>query len=72
MLVTGATAYAARGQETEPMGIMTLAFLGFFAVVIVMQLIPGIVLFFSMVYGLFSANRKVALPATGEEQESAN
>jgi hypothetical protein len=72
-LAVGVTsAYAANGSESEGMGLMTMLFLGFLAVIIVFQSIPAVLLFFSMLRGLFNlTSRKKALPATGSDQSQA-
>lgn len=70
-LAVGVTsAYAANGSESEGMGLMTMLFLGFLAVIIVFQSIPAVLLFFSMLRGLFNlSSRKKPLPATGSDQD---
>lgn len=68
-LAVGVTsAYAANGNESEGMGFLTMLFLGFLGAIIVFQSIPAMVLFFSMVRGLFNlASRKKPLPASGSD-----
>lgn len=46
-------ALAANGIEPEGNGLLVILFLGFGALIIVFQLIPGLMLFGSMVKGLF-------------------
>lgn len=59
MLVWGASvAYAAPGSEGESVGWLGYMFAGFFAVVIVTQLVPAAILFFGMLKGIFSAREK--------------
>lgn len=51
------TALASTANNPEEMGFLTLLFIGFFALIIVMQLIPGIGLLVSMLSGIFSAGK---------------
>jgi len=61
MLVYGASvAYAAPGSEGEGVSLLGYLFLGFFATIIVSQLVPACILFFGMVKGVFSAPKDVA------------
>lgn len=59
-LVAGSAsaAYAAVGSQSEGAGILTYFFIGFFALIIVSQLVPALILFFSMVKGVFSRPEK--------------
>ena len=60
------TAYAAAGAESTGPGFLTIAFLGFLAVIIAIQFIPGLILFFGMLRGIFSATeKKKVAPALG-------
>jgi hypothetical protein len=45
-------AYAAVGTHNEGAGILTYFFIGFFALIIVSQLVPAMILFFGLVKGL--------------------
>ncbi len=54
---------AAGGPETAGSGLLTVVFMVFGALIIVGQLIPGLVLFYSMVKGLYG---KVAKKAAAE------
>ena len=68
MLITmmaGSTsaAYAATSVQGEGMGILAYAFIGFFALIIVSQLVPATILFIGMVRGLFSAREKKSVQA---------
>lgn len=56
-------AYAATGVQGESMGILTYAFIGFFALIIVSQLVPAAILFIGMVKGLFSSSEKSSVKA---------
>ena len=61
MLVSGASAaYAAPGGSGESMSILGYLFLGFFAVIIVSQLVPACLLFYGMIKGLFAESRESA------------
>jgi len=55
-------ALAASGGTSEEMGFLTILFIGFFALIVVLQLIPGLSLLFSMLSSLFSSEK-----ATREE-----
>jgi hypothetical protein len=59
MLAWGASAaYAAQGGESESVGWLGYLFAGFFAVVIVTQLVPAAILFVGMLKGIFSVREK--------------
>ena len=59
MMVYGASAaYAAPGSEGDGMSWLGYLFLGFFALIIVSQLVPACLLFYGMVKGVFSARDK--------------
>ncbi len=60
MLASVAPALAAGGSEGKGSGILIILFLGFAALIILFQFIPGLVLFASMLKGLFSSARKKA------------
>ena len=61
MLLWGASAaYAAPGAEGESMGLLGYLFAGFFAVIIVSQLVPAVILFVGMLKGVFSSQEKQA------------
>jgi hypothetical protein len=53
-------ALAANGNEVKGSSILLVLFLGFGALIVVFQFIPGMVLFFSMLKGLFTAAPKKA------------
>lgn len=57
-------AYAAQGGESESVGWLGYLFAGFFAVVIVTQLVPAAILFVGMLKGIFSAREKVDSAST--------
>lgn len=61
MLASGASmAYAAPGGADERVSILGYLFLGFFAVIIVSQLVPACLLFYGMIKGLFAESRESA------------
>ena len=51
-------ALAATGGAVQGVSIILILFIGFAALIIVLQFIPGLALFFSMVKGLFRAAPK--------------
>ena len=53
--------YAATGAPSEGAGLLTYCFVGFFAMIIVSQLVPAMVLFAGMVKGLFSHAEKTSV-----------
>ena len=53
-----APALAANGGIAKGNSFLLVLFLGFFALIAVFQFIPGLVLFFSMLKGLFTAAPK--------------
>lgn len=70
MLVTASAAFAAGGAESEGNGLLVTLFLGFGALIIVFQLVPGLVLFGSMIKALFA--KADAKPAMAEAEENDN
>jgi hypothetical protein len=66
VLATVAPAFAAGGTEGKGTSFLLVLFLGFAALIIVFQFIPGLVLFASMLKGLFtSAPKKGSEPLHG-------
>jgi hypothetical protein len=65
IMVNATSALASSGQETVGTSLLVLLFLGFGAFIVVCQLIPSIVLFYSMCKGLFDSTTKGAMPKTG-------
>lgn len=63
MVGSTSAAYAATAGQGDGMGILTYAFIGFFALIIVSQLVPATILFIGMVKGLFSASQKDSVKA---------
>jgi hypothetical protein len=60
---SASAAYAATGVRGDDIGILAYAFMGFFALIIVSQLVPAAILFVGMVKGLFSAGEKSSVKA---------
>jgi len=61
MLVYGASvAYAAPGSEEAGVSYLGYLFLGFFALIIVSQLVPAGLLFYGMVKGVFAGSENKA------------
>lgn len=61
MLVYGASVvYAAPGSEGEGVSLLGYLFLGFFALIIVSQLVPACLLFYGMVRGVFAERKEKA------------
>jgi hypothetical protein len=60
MMLAGTTsaAFAAATTQGEGAGILAYLFVGFFALIIITQLAPAMVLFFGMMKGLFSRQEK--------------
>ena len=54
LLAASGTALAASGAESEANGFLTTLFLAFGALIVAFQLVPGLILFGSMIMGLFS------------------
>lgn len=66
-LAAGTTsAYAVTGAESSAPGFLTIAFLSFMAAIIVIQFIPGLILFFGLLRGIFSAGSKKVSNVTGK------
>jgi hypothetical protein len=65
ILVNTTSALASSGQETVGSSLLVLLFLGFGALIVACQLIPSIVLFCSMLKGLFDSAAKSTIPKTG-------
>jgi hypothetical protein len=57
MMVYGASAaYAAPGSEGDGMSWLGYLFLGFFALIIISQVVPAAILCFGMIKGVFSSH----------------
>ncbi len=66
LLGSSSMAFAAGGPETEGSGFLLALFLGFGALIILFQTIPGLILFGSMMKGIFSAFTSKATKATDD------
>lgn len=66
--ITTSLSLAGEGGETMGSSLFVILFLGFGALIIVCQLIPGLMLFCSMMKGLFGKAIKKTLPATDETE----
>ncbi|MGK2905206.1 MAG: hypothetical protein ACSLFH_02510 [Desulfuromonadales bacterium] len=58
---SASVAYAATGTEGEGAGILAYFFVGFFALIIVTQLVPAMILFFGLIKGLLSRPEKTSV-----------
>jgi len=65
-LCSATSAFAASGAENEGTGLFFWLFIGFAAMIIAFQFLPGIMMFLGMAKGLFSSETK----ATGIETET--
>ena len=65
IMVKATPALASSGQETMGTSLLVLLFLGFGVLIVVCQLIPSLVLFCSMLKGLFDSAAKNTMPKTG-------
>lgn len=58
---SASAAYAASGMQSQETGILIYFFIGFFALIVVSQLIPAVILFVGMIKGVFARNEKVSV-----------
>lgn len=58
LLGSASAAYAAQGGEGQEIGWLGYLFAAFFALIVVTQLVPAVVLFIGMVKGVFSPRAK--------------
>ena len=65
IMVKATPALASSGQETVGTSLLVLLFLGFGVLIVVCQLIPSLVLFCSMLKGLFDSATKNTMTKTG-------
>ncbi len=68
-LIWIASAVAAEGKESEGSGLLVSLFIGFGALIIVFQLVPSLILFGSMLKGLFTKTAKEAALTAPEESD---
>ena len=67
MMVYGASvAYAAPGSEGDGVSLLGALFLGFFALIIVSQLVPAAILFYGMIKGVFSVGKNTTAEGRSE------
>ena len=61
-MIVGSTsvAYAASGMQSQETGILVYFFIGFFALIVVSQLVPAVILFVGMIKGVFARTEKVS------------
>lgn len=62
---------ASSGPETIGTSLLVILFLAFGALIVVCQSIPGLVLFFSMMKGLFTVGAKKLLPDSVDTKKTA-
>jgi hypothetical protein len=67
-LASVAPALAANSNEAKGSSLLLILFLGFFALIIVFQFIPGMVLFATMLKGLFTRAPKKAAETLSEKR----
>lgn len=58
---SSSAAYAASNAQSEGTGILTYLFIGFFALIIVFQMVPAVILFAGTIKGLFPRQEKVSM-----------
>ena len=60
MMVGGASAaFAASGAQSQESGLLIYFFIGFFALIVVSQLVPAAILFIGMVRGVMARPEKI-------------
>jgi hypothetical protein len=65
IMLTTTPVLASSGQETMGTSLLVILFIGFGALIVVCQLIPGLMLFCSMIKGLYDSAAKDTMPKTG-------
>ena len=58
---SASAAYAATGVQSQETGLLIYFFIGFFALIVVSQLVPAAILFVGMIKGVFSHNEKTSV-----------
>ena len=58
LIASASAAYAAAGTAEQNAGLLVYLFAGFFAVIIITQLVPAAILLFGMLKGVFSSETK--------------
>lgn len=62
-LCSASSAFAASGAENDDTGLFFWLFIGFAAMIIAFQFLPGIMMFFGMAKGLFTSGSKESAAA---------
>jgi hypothetical protein len=57
ILASGGGAYAATGHEVYSSGLLVLVFIGFVALVVIVQMIPAMITLCGMLKGLFGSKK---------------
>ena len=55
---SSSVSFAASGAHAQDTGLLVYLFVGFFALVVVSQLVPAVILFIGMVRGVFTHSEK--------------
>ena len=61
MAGNASAAYAAQGVQSQETGLLIYFFIGFFALIVVSQLVPAAILFIGMLKGVFSHKEKTSV-----------
>ena len=61
---SASAAFAASGTQDAETGFLVYLFVGFFALIVVSQLIPAVILFVGMVRGVFVGTKKPSVVRT--------
>ena len=61
MFGSASTSFAASGVQGQETGILVYFFIGFFALIIISQLVPAVILFVGMIKGVFARSEKAAV-----------
>lgn len=69
ILCSASSAFAASGAENDGTGLFFWLFIGFAAMIIAFQFLPGIMMFFGMAKGLFSSAGKEPVSAKSAKKE---
>lgn len=70
LVVTATPLPASNGPETMGTSLLIILFLGFGALIVVCQLIPGLVIFCSMMKGLFRGTTIKPMPVPDDTEET--
>lgn len=68
LLCSASSAFAASGAENDGSGLFFWLFIGFAAMIVMFQFLPGVMMFFGMAKGLFGAKAKDTAIVTGTRQ----